>query len=153
MANFRSTSVEAPERTLSWWFRIDKFYLLARRYVAAAFRFLKEEEWSEKFVKEYTEMLSNGPLQLSSHKDRANSSSPKNSKIPNSIRYHITDIFLDELDKVEPLESAEDEFWPIVKKLLEPFTNIRKEGFDKTAKLKVKGMLEDTRLEKANITF
>jgi hypothetical protein len=62
-------------------------------------------------------------------------------------------MFLDELDKVEPLEFAEDEFWPTLRQLLEPFMMIREEGLDKTAKLKVKEMLEDPRLEKATINI
>ena len=74
--------------------------------------------------------------------------SPKNPQVPNSIRYHITDIYLDELDKVEPLESAEVEFWRVVPQLLEPFMKMKLESPDKTAKLKVKELIEDPRVEK-----
>jgi hypothetical protein len=44
-------------------FRIDKFYLLARRYVAASFRFLKNQAWKSDVIEEYNSMLSEGPLQ------------------------------------------------------------------------------------------
>ena len=42
---------------------IDKFYLLARRYVAAGFRFLKTQDWKNEVLEEYNSMLSEGPLQ------------------------------------------------------------------------------------------
>src|SRR5271154_6142448 len=46
MANPRSTSVHSLSKGCVN-FRLDKFYLLARRYVGAGFRFLKNNEWSE----------------------------------------------------------------------------------------------------------
>jgi len=73
--------------------------------------------------------------------------SPKNPKIPNSIRYHITDIYLDELDKVQSIEEAGDEFVRTLSQLIEPFEKLRKEGSDKTARTKAKDLLEDARLD------
>jgi len=115
--------------------RLDKFYLLARRYVAAGFRFLQSRDWSDESIIEYTEMLSTGPLH------------PKNQKVPNSIRYHITDIYLDELDKLEPLESADQSFARKATQLTAPFVALRKDGLDKIAKVKAKALLEDPRLQ------
>jgi ribosomal RNA-processing protein 1 len=73
--------------------------------------------------------------------------SPKNPKVPNSIRYHITDIYLDELDKLEPLESADQSFAKKATQLIAPFVALRKDGLDKTAKAKAKELLEDPRLQ------
>lgn len=44
--------------------RIDKYYLLIRRFVNASFRLLARNEWEETLVKEYDEILSGkgGPL-------------------------------------------------------------------------------------------
>ena len=52
----------APELICSL-YSIDKFYLLARRYVAAGFRFLESQDWKIEFLEEYNSMLSEGPLQ------------------------------------------------------------------------------------------
>ena len=74
--------------------------------------------------------------------------SPSNPKVPNSIRYHIMDIYVEELDKIIPLESAEETFQLVIVQLVKPFVKIRKEGVDKVAKQKAKELLEDGRLKK-----
>lgn len=45
--------------------RLDKFYLLIRRFVGAAFKLLAREDWDLKAIAEYNEMLTGpgGPLQ------------------------------------------------------------------------------------------
>jgi ribosomal RNA-processing protein 1 len=73
--------------------------------------------------------------------------SPNDPKIPNSIRYHVTDIYLDELDKVQSLESVDASFSSTIQALIEPFVKIQKEGRDKTAKIKATNLLEDPRLQ------
>jgi ribosomal RNA-processing protein 1 len=132
MAHSGSTSVSFFVGTTNG--SLDKFYLLARRYVAAGFKFLQKQDWSEEYVGEYAEMLSSGPL------------SPKNLKIPNSIRYHITDIYIDELEKIQPFESADDDFASTVEKLIEPFEKLAEMGLDKTGRTKAMELLGDPRL-------
>jgi ribosomal RNA-processing protein 1 len=73
--------------------------------------------------------------------------SPSNPKIPKSIRYHITDIYIDELDKIVPLESAEQDFQEVIVELVKPFVKIQQEGVDKVAKQKATELLDDPRLE------
>jgi ribosomal RNA-processing protein 1 len=45
--------------------RIDKFYLLIRRYIEVGFKFLEREEWDPKAIELYNEVLTSpgGPLQ------------------------------------------------------------------------------------------
>jgi ribosomal RNA-processing protein 1 len=45
--------------------RLDKFYLLIRRFVHAAFLLLKREEWDPTAIAEYNSLLTGpgGPLQ------------------------------------------------------------------------------------------
>lgn len=45
-------------------FRIDKYYMLVRRFVNASFRLLMRAEWDEAIVSEYTSIMTNrgGPL-------------------------------------------------------------------------------------------
>ena len=91
-------------------------------------------------------MLESGPLRYDSI-SFALTVSPKNTKIPNSIRYHITDIYLDELDKIQPLEEAGEDFKSSLSQLLTPFKKLQKEGLDKVARTKAKELLEDLRLD------
>ena len=91
-------------------------------------------------------MLESGPLRYDSISFTL-TVSPKNTKIPNSIRYHITDIYLDELDKIQPLEEAGEDFKSSLSQLLKPFKKLQKEGLDKVARTKAKELLEDLRLD------
>ncbi|KAL1405072.1 hypothetical protein Q8F55_008695 [Vanrija albida] len=70
--------------------RIDKYYMLIRRYVAATFRLLARAGWSEEAVAAVNEILSakSGPM---SWQDRS---------VPTSLATHLADVYLDELDKV-----------------------------------------------------
>jgi ribosomal RNA-processing protein 1 len=68
--------------------------------------------------------------------------------MPKSIRYHITDLYIDELDKIVPLESAEEDFQAVITELVKPFVKIKEEGVDKVSKQKARELLEDPRLEK-----
>ena len=122
--------------------RLDKFYLLARRYVAAGFKFLHSKDWSEDVIEQYNEMLETGPLRYDVQPPCWHRS-PTNPKIPNSIRYHITDIYLDELEKVIPLQEAPENFLLQVRR---PFIKLQTEGIDKTARIKARELLEDPRL-------
>lgn len=79
--------------------RIDKFYLLLRRYVGYAFQRLAQENWDESWIERHNEVMNKIPL------------NPENPKIPDSIRYHVLEIYLDELAKVvlKDKKQAEDE--------------------------------------------
>ena len=66
------------------------------------------------------------------------------------MRYHITDIYIDELDKVQSLESTGPDFSTIVDLLVTPFVKLREDGLDKTSRLKADQLLEDPRLHIEN---
>ncbi|KAI7830561.1 hypothetical protein BC939DRAFT_255051 [Gamsiella multidivaricata] len=68
--------------------RLDKFYFLLRRFTSYSFRMLKENEWELETIEEYNNVMVNGPL---------NATSPK---VPDGIRYHLIEIYLEELEKV-----------------------------------------------------
>jgi len=78
--------------------RMDKYYMLVRKFVNAGFRLLAREDWDEQRIEEWNEMLAGrgGPLD------------PSDPKIPQSLAYHIADVYLEELNKVVgDLSSAE----------------------------------------------
>ncbi|KAI1793170.1 Nop52-domain-containing protein [Ganoderma leucocontextum] len=69
--------------------RIDKYYMLVRRFVNASFRLLIREGWDAAAVKEYNSILTGrgGPL------------CSDDSRVPTSLAYHLADVYLEELDK------------------------------------------------------
>ncbi|GLB35896.1 putative nucleolar protein,Nop52 [Lyophyllum shimeji] len=69
--------------------RIDKYYMLVRRFVNASFRLLMRAEWDRDTCKEYNDILTveGGPL------------CPIDPKVPTSLAYHLADIYVEELDK------------------------------------------------------
>ncbi|KAG0292322.1 hypothetical protein BGZ98_002630 [Dissophora globulifera] len=67
--------------------RLDKFYYLLRRFLFYSFRMLKENDWDLEAVEEYTNVMINGPLNATSQ------------KMPDGIRFHLIEIYLEELEK------------------------------------------------------
>ncbi|KAL0951573.1 hypothetical protein HGRIS_008255 [Hohenbuehelia grisea] len=69
--------------------RIDKYYMLVRRFVNASFRLLARAEWDESACNEYNEILTRegGPL------------CSTDIRVPTSLAYHLADIYLEEFDK------------------------------------------------------
>ncbi|CBQ69917.1 related to RRP1-involved in processing rRNA precursor species to mature rRNAs [Sporisorium reilianum SRZ2] len=80
--------------------RIDKFYLLVRRFTASGFQLLAEEKWPRAAVHDFKRILG---------KFDAGVLSTNNPTVPDSLTYHLSDIYLDELEKViEALHDADD---------------------------------------------
>ncbi|KAI0964425.1 hypothetical protein AcW1_001248 [Taiwanofungus camphoratus] len=69
--------------------RIDKYYMLVRRFVNASFRLLMRNDWDASLCVEYNSILAGrgGPL------------CPDDTRVPASLAYHLADIYLEELDK------------------------------------------------------
>jgi len=69
--------------------RMDKYYMLVRRFVNATFRLLLRAEWAESACQEYNSILSQtgGPL------------CPDDIRVPTSLTFHVSDVYLEELDK------------------------------------------------------
>ncbi|EJD04195.1 Nop52-domain-containing protein [Fomitiporia mediterranea MF3/22] len=78
--------------------RMDKYYMLVRKFVNAGFRLLLREQWEKEAVTEYKDILTcrGGPL------------CALDVRIPASLSYHLADIYLVELDKVlKPSDDAD----------------------------------------------
>ncbi|KAF9486301.1 Nop52-domain-containing protein [Pholiota conissans] len=69
--------------------RIDKYYMLIRRFINATFRLLMRSKWEKDSCEEYKLILTRqgGPL------------CPNDIRVPASLAYHIADIYVEELDK------------------------------------------------------
>lgn len=88
--------------------RLDKYYMLVRKFTNAAFRLLIRSEWREDACAEYNSILSSagGPLWQVGHVApdfwiffKYVIFSPTDNRVPSSLAYHLADIYLEELDK------------------------------------------------------
>ncbi|TFK36985.1 nucleolar protein,Nop52-domain-containing protein [Crucibulum laeve] len=78
--------------------RIDKYYMLVRRFVNSAFRLLIREEWESSVCEEYNNILVTvgGPL------------CPTDIRVPSGLAYHLADIYVEELDNALSESSTPD---------------------------------------------
>lgn len=109
---------------------MDKYLFLVRCYLNASFVYLAQHGWASELVKRYTDILTALPL------------NPADSKIPNGLRYHVIDIYVDELDKVDTPRSGK----LVLEEVLRPLRGLREKSPTKAVRLRVKEALEDERL-------
>ncbi|CAE6416586.1 unnamed protein product [Rhizoctonia solani] len=93
-------------------YRINKYYMLIRRFVNATFRLLLKHEWNNEACDAINGILqgSGGPL------------CPDDKTVPASLSYHLADIYLEELDKALDT-SDKDGKTPLIT-LLNPFIHL-----------------------------
>ncbi|KAJ8102859.1 hypothetical protein POJ06DRAFT_299157 [Lipomyces tetrasporus] len=132
--------------------RVDKFYLLIRRFVHMMFRRLSQSKWERSMVEKWSDILIAYPL------------NPTNSSIPDGIRYHMIDIYVDELERaVNEFEKTEaDKSFTITKsdndmnrsaghriaEIMRPFEILARDGKSKVIKKRaIEEVLHDPRLE------
>lgn len=105
--------------------------MLVRRYVGASFEQLKKGGWQEDEVREMKELWEEVPLNV------------EDLRIPNGIRFHVLDLWIDELEKVGVLEEGNER---LLESLLEPVRNLAKDSPTKAVRKKAKEALGDERL-------
>jgi ribosomal RNA-processing protein 1 len=78
--------------------RMDKYYMLIRRFVNASFRLLMRYDWDSDSFQTYNDILTTkgGPL------------CPDDNRVPMSLKYHLGDVYLEELNKVLTWDSEAD---------------------------------------------
>ncbi|GAB7355752.1 hypothetical protein MBLNU459_g6441t1 [Dothideomycetes sp. NU459] len=115
--------------------RMDKFLYLVRCYVGAGFAWLARGggggggAWADAAArKDYLDVLAEVPF------------NPRDPKVPNGLRYHVIDIYADELDKVDKDRTAP------IEELLAPLRRLGKESVTKVVKKRVEEALDDDRL-------
>lgn len=114
--------------------RLDKYLFLIRQYVHASFRYLSKNDWADKeAIREYMTVVEETPL------------NPTDMKVPNGLRYHVLDVWVDELEKVEgeAWEGKQD----VLGIVMEPVEKLAKEGKLKVVRDAAKECLEDERLK------
>ncbi|KZF26379.1 nucleolar [Xylona heveae TC161] len=110
--------------------RMDKFLMLVRAYLNASFRYLAKIRWESRRVEKYMDILSELPF---------NCTDPK---IPNGLRFHAIDIYVDEIDKVDTPRSGNIP----LDQLLQPLRKLQKDCPTKVVRTRAKEALSDERL-------
>jgi ribosomal RNA-processing protein 1 len=108
--------------------RMDKFLYLVRCYVQEGFQYVRRAGWDVTLVEEYMTVLETTPFEL------------RSVRIPNGLRYHVVDLYVDELDKAD-----EDSTSP-VERLIAPMKKMAKDSPNKTARKRATEALDDARL-------
>ena len=109
---------------------MDKFLSLVRNYVNAAFKYIAREAWDASLLKDLLQLIETVPL------------NPENIRIPDGLRYHVMDVWVDELDRVDTEKSM-----PLAKEILGPIWRLEREGVTKTVRKRAKEILGDERLK------
>jgi ribosomal RNA-processing protein 1 len=115
--------------------RMDKFLYLVRQYVRAGWGYFDRRGWrDEELLEAYLEVLGRIPL------------SARDAKVPDGMRYHMIDIWVDEMDKVD--EKREGKM--PMEKLLQLLRVVEKESPSKKIRERSREALEDERLRDWN---
>jgi ribosomal RNA-processing protein 1 len=112
--------------------RMEKFLLLVRRYVGALFALIEESKWERDTMGELLGVLGEVPLEAG------------DAKLPNGLRYHVIDVYVDELERAGGLKDG-GKGVPL-EQLLEPLRKLGKESPTKDVRRKCREALEDERL-------
>lgn len=112
---------------------MDKYFYLVRQYLHASMRYLARAGWKDiSMVDDLTTVMADTPLNA------------RDTKVPNGLRYHILDIYLDELEKVDDEHEADIP----AEKLLAPLMVLQKECPTRTIREQAKEVLQDQRVRK-----
>ncbi|CAO2650309.1 Nn.00g016010.m01.CDS01 [Neocucurbitaria sp. VM-36] len=115
--------------------RLDKYLYLIRQYVNVSFQFLSRNNWKSELLEEWNKVVEEVPLEC------------KDMKIPNGLRYHVLDVYVDELEKVGGSEWEEkEERKETLERLAQPVEKLAKEGKLKVLRDAAKECLADERL-------
>jgi len=112
--------------------RMDKFLYLVRQYLSTSFAYFAKGGWKDtERLGEYMDVLKDTPLNA------------RDQRIPNGMRYHVIDIYVDEMEKVEA-EGQEGEM--PVEVLLAPLRALARDGLMRSVRERAKEALKDKRI-------
>lgn len=106
---------------------MDKFLFMIRSYVNAGFAYCAKNNWKDAETrKEYLDLLREIPL------------NPRDPKVPNGLKYHVIDVYVDELEKVGDDKAPYEE-------LMAPLVELGEKAVLKSVRKKVEEALDDER--------
>ncbi|KAH7085850.1 hypothetical protein BKA63DRAFT_432359 [Paraphoma chrysanthemicola] len=116
--------------------RLDKYLYLIRQYINASFKFLSRQDWNKETLEQWNEIMEETPLNVS------------DMKIPNGLRYHVMDIWVDELEKVDGKRWEENPGSQTLETLMKPIDVMLKEGKLKVLREAARECLDDENLRR-----
>ncbi|KAL8722474.1 MAG: hypothetical protein Q9225_001038 [Loekoesia sp. 1 TL-2023] len=120
--------------------RLDKYLLLIRYYVRDSFLYLKSHSWEKELLKAWTEVMEG---KEDAGKEGWGPLSSGNAKVPDGVRYHVLDVWIDELEGVVGEEGIDVGMGEM---LMEPVKRLEREGRTKVVRRRAKEILEDERV-------
>lgn len=115
--------------------RLDKYLYLIRQYMNASFQHLAAKKWKSSVLEEFNGIMEETPLNTS------------NMKIPNGLRFHVLDVWIDELEKVNS-DWEDDKRQKILETLVQPIEKLAKNGSLKVLREAAKEVLAEDTLRK-----
>ena len=109
--------------------RMDKFLYLVRCYVQEGFQYVRRTGWDEDLVEKYMGVLEATPFEL------------RSVRISNGLRYHVIDLYVDELDKADEDSSSPFE------RLIAPMKKMARDSPNKAARKRATEALDDKRVD------
>ena len=104
---------------------------LVRYYVNAAFTYLSNHLWDVDLLKAYLDLVETIPL------------SPGNLKVGDGLRYHVLDVWVEELSRVDGKREGQCP----VEEILRPVRKLEKDGRTKRVRERARECLADDRLK------
>jgi ribosomal RNA-processing protein 1 len=114
--------------------RLDKYLYLIRQYLNASFAFLSRNKWDPALLQQWNDIVEETPLETS------------DMKIPNGLRYHVLDVWVDEMAKVAGDFWEKEEHRDTLETLIQPVEKLAKGGKLKVLRTAAKECLADDRL-------
>ncbi|KAI4170474.1 MAG: hypothetical protein LQ343_004977 [Gyalolechia ehrenbergii] len=121
--------------------RLDKYLLLIRYYIRDSFTYLKSCDWYVGLVNAFVHIMKGDWKEV---KGDLGPLSSGNGRVPDGIRYHVLDVWVDELERV----AGDDGVGVVVAEwLMEPVRRLEDEGRTKVVRGRAKEVLEDERVK------
>ncbi|CAG8950283.1 hypothetical protein HYFRA_00006775 [Hymenoscyphus fraxineus] len=115
--------------------RMEKFLLLVRRYVGATLSVLKEGGWEKDRVQEVLDVYEEIPLSVG------------DVRVPMGLRFHVIDVWVDELERMGLLEDAGvDGKGRVLEQVMAPLVKLREGSPTKIVRRKAGDALADERI-------
>lgn len=115
--------------------RLDKYLYLIRQYMNASFQHLAAKKWKPSVLEAFNKIMEETPL------------NPTDMKIPNGLRYHVLDVWVDELEKINSDWDSEKK-QEILETLVQPIEKLAKSGGLKVIREAAKEVLAEDTLRK-----
>ncbi|KAL9049806.1 MAG: hypothetical protein Q9162_007014 [Coniocarpon cinnabarinum] len=120
--------------------RLNKYLRLMRLMLRATFQFLGKNGFERHLLEEQNNVMTRIPLNV------------EDASIPNGMRYHMLDVFVDELEATK--DAVGDRMnAAIIEQLLNPVVSVQRSGMDKAVRSRANESLSDERLKQWEVNL